>query len=92
MTKLFGFADIVAGLLFLASFYHADIPRGMVLTFGIFLILKGLIFIANYFSWIDIAAGVLLVSGWIFVIHPFALIGIAVFLGLKGLVSLFTFS
>lgn len=91
MAKLFGFADIVSGLVFVAGFYHVDIPRGMMMTFGIYLALKGLIFIANFFSLIDIGAGVLLISGWIFNVHPFVLIGIAVFLGIKGIVSLFTF-
>lgn len=91
MAKLFGFADIVSALLFVSGFYHIDIPRGMMIAFGIYLILKGVIFIANFFSLVDIAAGVLLVSGLIFGIHPIALIGIAAFLGLKGITSLFTF-
>ena len=92
MTKLFGFADIVSGLLFVAGFYHVDIPRGMMVAFGIYLILKGLVFLMNFFSLIDIAAGGLLISGWIFSVHPFILIGIAVFLAIKGLVSIFTFA
>jgi len=91
MTKLFGFADVVSGLLFVGSFYNVDIPRGMMMAFGIYLILKGLIFIMNFFSLIDVGAGILLISGWIFAVHPFILIGIAAFLCVKGLVSLFTF-
>lgn len=91
MTRLFGFADIISGLLFVAGFYNLDIPRGMMMAFGVYLALKGLVFIANFFSLIDIAAGILLVSGWFFSVHPFILIGIAAFLCLKGLVSLFTF-
>lgn len=91
MPKLLGFADIVSGLMFVAGFYHVDIPRGMMMAFGIYLALKGLIFFMNFFSMIDIVAGVLLISGWIFSVHPFALIGIAAFLCIKGLVSLFTF-
>lgn len=92
MTKLFGLADIISGLLFVAGFYHIDIPRGMMFAFGIYLIGKGLIFLLNIFSLIDIGAGVLLVSGWIFSMHPLVLIGIAAFLGIKGIVSLFTFA
>lgn len=91
MTKLFGLADIVSGLLFVAGFYHIDIPRGMMMVFGIYLIFKGLVFLMNFFSLIDIGAGVLLVSGWLFSMHPFVLIGIAAFLAIKGLVSLLTF-
>lgn len=91
MAKLFGFADIISGLMFVAGFYHIDIPRGMLVVFGIYLALKGLIFFMNFFSLIDVAAGVLLVSGWIFSMHPFILIGVAAFLCIKGLVSLFAF-
>jgi len=91
MTKLLGFADIVSGLIFVAGFYHIDIPRGMLIAFGIYLILKGVIFFMNFFSLIDIAAGVLLVSGLVFSMHPVILIGIAAFLAIKGLASVFTF-
>lgn len=91
MAKLFGFADIISGFMFVAGFYHVDIPRGMMIAFGIYLVLKGLIFFMNFFSMVDIAAGVLLVSGLIFHVHPLILIGIAAFLCIKGLVSLFTF-
>lgn len=92
MTKFFGIADIVVGLLFVAGFYQVDIPRGMMMALGIYLMLKGLFFIANFFSWIDIGAGVLLTFGLISAVHPFVLLGLAVFLGLKGLISLFSFS
>ena len=90
MTKLFGFADIISGLMFMAGFYHIDLPRGMMIALGGYLILKGIVFFMNFFSLIDITAGVLLVSGWIFSVHPFFLIGIAAFLAIKGLSSLFT--
>lgn len=62
------------------------------IAFGIYLILKGLIFFMNFFSLIDIGAGILLVSGWISIMHPFVLLGIAAFLAIKGLISLFTFA
>ena len=91
MTKLFGLADIVSGLMFVAGFYHIDLPRGMMIALGIYLALKGVIFFMNFFSLIDIAAGVLLISGWISSVHPFFLIGIAAFLAIKGLASLFAF-
>ena len=92
MAQLFGLADIVSGLLFVAGFYHIDVPRGLMITLGIFLVFKGLIFLMNFFSLIDIAAGVLLISGWIFSINPLILIAIAAFLVIKGLISLFAFS
>lgn len=89
MTKFLGLADILAGLLFLASFYQLEgLPKGMLMAFGIYLMLKGVIFIMNFFSLVDIGAGVLLVFGLVAVVPPFVLIGLAAFLGLKGLVSL----
>lgn len=91
MTKFLGFIDIIAGLLFVASFYHLDIPRGMAMAFGIFLILKGIIFIINFFSLIDIAAGVLLVFALTSSVPAFVLIALAIFLGFKGLASLISF-
>jgi hypothetical protein len=91
MTKLFGFADIISSLLFVANFYKIDLPKGFVLAVGIFLAIKGVIFIVNFFSWIDIATGLMLIFGWASAVHPFVLLGIALFLGIKGIVSLFTF-
>ncbi len=92
MTKLFGIADMAAGFLFVAGFYQLYIPKGMMMALGIYLILKGLLFIVNFFSWIDIGAGVLLTFGLISAVHPFVLLGLAAFLVLKGLISLFSFS
>lgn len=92
MTRLLGFADIVAGLLFLASFYQIDIPRGLMIAFGVYLIIKGLVFLMNFFSLIDIACGVLLLLGFAISLPSFVVIGLAAFLSLKGLASLFAFS
>jgi len=92
MTKFFGLADITASLLFLAKFYHVGLPKGLVIAVGIYLALKGIVFIANFFSWIDIFAGIMLLTGWAPPFYPFILLGIAAFLGIKGIASLFTFS
>lgn len=92
MTILFGIADILAGLLFVAGFYHIDIPQGMMIAFGVYLIIKGLLFIVNFFSWIDIAAGILLAFGLLSAVHPYILLGAAAFLCIKGIISLFSFS
>ncbi len=90
MAKLLGFADIIAGLLFLASFYQLDLPRGMLILFGVYLIFKGLIFITNFFSWIEMGAGILLAFGLTPIVPAPILIGLAIFLGLRGLISLFS--
>ena len=92
MVRLLGFVDIIAGLLFLASHYELNIPRGLLITVGIILILKGLIFLMNFFSWIDIATGIFLIFGFIHIVPFPILIGLIVFFALKGLASLLTFA
>ena len=90
--KILGFVDIIAGLLFTASFYGLDIPRGLMITMGAILIFKGALFISNFFSWVDLAAGVLLAFNLTPLVSPVVIIIAAVFFGIKGLVSLFSFS
>jgi hypothetical protein len=90
MTKILGLTDIFAGLLFTAGFYEVDFPRGLMIFIGIVLLAKGILFLANFFSWIDMAAGVVLIFG-LFFLPPYILLGLAVFLGIKGLISLFSF-
>jgi len=92
VTKFFGLTDIMASLLFLAKFYHIGLPKGLVIALGIYLAFKGVVFIANFFSWIDIFAGILLLTSWTPPLYPFIVLGIAAFLGIKGIASLFTFS
>lgn len=91
MARILGFIDIFAGLIFTASFYGVDMPRGLVITIGIVLALKGVLFIMNFFSWIDLASGVILIFGLAPVVPVYVLLGLAVFIGIKGLISLLSF-
>lgn len=91
MPKILGFADILAGLLFVAGAYDMAVPSGMALAIGAILIVKGIIFITNYFSWIDLAIGIILVFGWAPSLPPYIVLILAAYLGIKGLASLFTF-
>ncbi|MFA5767551.1 MAG: hypothetical protein WC919_06530 [Candidatus Paceibacterota bacterium] len=91
MARILGFVDIFAGLIFTASFYEIDVPRGLMITVGVILILKGVLFLMNIFSWIDLAAGVLLVFGLALFLPSFVPLALAAFLGIKGLISLLTF-
>jgi hypothetical protein len=91
MTKILGLADILASLILLAFYYRLDIPRGLMIFIGIILVLKGVLFIVNFFSWIDLLAGIILIFSFTF-ISPYVSLGLAIFLALKGLVSLFTLS
>lgn len=90
MTKFLGLADVVAASMFAASFYQISLPRGLMMVFGIYLILKGLIFITNFFSLADVAGGVFLVFNLTSTMPPLALLVIAAFLSLKGIASLFS--
>ncbi|MBI2042661.1 MAG: hypothetical protein HYT21_02885 [Candidatus Nealsonbacteria bacterium] len=92
MTKILGFIDILAGLLFVSGAYGMAAPGGMALAIGAVMILKGVLFITNFFSWIDIAVGVILVFGLAASLPHFLLLGLAAFVGIKGLASLLTFS
>jgi len=92
MVRLLGLIDIVAGFIFLAGFYQLEVPRGLLIAVGVILICKGLVFLINFFSWIDVAAGILLIFGLSSILPPQVLIGLTVYLALKGLFSLLTFS
>ncbi len=92
MAKILGFIDILAGLLFIASAYGVAAPNGMVITIGVIMMIKGALFIMNFFSWIDLAVGVILVFGLAAALPHFLLLGLAAFVGIKGLASLLTFS
>ncbi len=72
--------------------YGLDVPRGMMIAVGVILAVKGLLFIMNFFSWIDVAVGILLIFAITSSLPIYVSIGLAAFLGLKGLASLFAFS
>ena len=92
MTKLLGLVDILAGLLFISALYGMDVPRGLAMSIGIIMILKGVLFIVNFFSWVDLAVGVILVFALASSLPVYVILGLAAFVGLKGLASLLTFS
>jgi len=92
MIKILGFIDILAGLLFIASAYGVAAPNGMAITIGVIMTIKGALFITNFFSWIDLAVGVILVFGLAASMPHYLLLGLAVFVGIKGLASLLAFS
>jgi len=92
MTRILGLIDILAGLLLVVVPYGLDVPRGMMIAVGVILAVKGLLFIMNFFSWIDVAVGILLIFAITSSLPIYVSIGLAAFLGLKGLASLFAFS
>ena len=92
MARILGFIDVLAGLLFVAGAYGVAAPNGMVLAIGIIMMAKGVMFITNFFSWIDLAAGVILVFGLAAFLPHYLLLGLAIFVAVKGIASLLTFS
>ncbi|MEM2956176.1 MAG: hypothetical protein QW041_01190 [Candidatus Pacearchaeota archaeon] len=61
----------------------------IILIAGIYLIIKGLIFLSSLASVIDIITGILLIAGYFFIIPKFLLIIITLILLQKGIFSLF---
>jgi len=93
MVRTLGLFDILAGLLFLAVFFKFNAPTGMVIFFTFYLLLKGVIFLFgsfNFFSLVDITAGILLILTVFFALPQLVFLIVAPFLILKGAVSVFS--
>lgn len=74
VIKLLGLIDVVAGLIIL--FYNLGLASQVALLFGVFLIIKGLLFF-DFIGFFDILLGVFMVFGlindsgffsWLFVV------------------------
>lgn len=91
MIVILGLADIITAACLIATGLRVDAPRQMVLFFSLYSILKGLFFLKDIGSVMDIFAGTLLFLT-LFFQFPQSLLYFAAFLvGLKGLLSLFSF-
>lgn len=90
MVRMLGIVDIMVAMMLLARAVHWEIPILMLVFIGAILISKALLSITNFFSWIDLAALILLIVG-AFVSMPVVLIIAAIIMGIKGAVSLFSF-
>ncbi len=87
MLKALGILDIVAAIVLLSASVPG-IPQGLVIVIATLICLKGFIFISDIVSIFDVGVGVLLFLS-LFMTLPFLLLlGFAVFLGVKGVLSL----
>lgn len=89
MIKAFGFVDVLAGFILFGVSYGLNFPHDMVIIISVILILKGLFFIKNFFSWIDIIIGLLLALSITSFIPIYILMVLSAFIFFKGLISFF---
>ncbi|MEK9135190.1 MAG: hypothetical protein AAB451_02725 [Patescibacteria group bacterium] len=85
-----GIADIIAGSLLIRGFYNIPVPSVAVVIFAGYLIMKGIVFISDIGSLIDLVAGVLLILTLFFNFPIMILIIFAALIALKGVMSLFS--
>lgn len=87
VVKILGVLDLLAALSILLLNFGA--VKTMALALGIYLTIKGIIFIKSITSWIDIASGILMVVavyGYFNILTWVA----AIWLTQKGVISLFS--
>jgi len=87
---LLGIADIIAASLLIRELYNIPVPHVIVIIFASYLIMKGVLFISDIGSLMDLVAGILLILTIFFNFPMFILIIFASLLGIKGVMSLFT--
>jgi hypothetical protein len=89
---ILGAADTIAACLLVRGFYDLPfaIPKIIIIFFAAYLLIKGVILIADIGSAFDLVGGILLLLSLANFIHPSILIFFAVLIGLKGILSLFS--
>jgi len=92
MIKLLGLADLTAALLLMSRIFEIETFALISIFFAIYLCIKGFIFIIDIGSALDIVAAILLILNIFFVLPGIILIIVAGLLGLKGLMSLFSWN
>jgi len=89
MVRILGLLDIGTAFMLLARFIGWQIPIGMMIFFLVCLAGKALISLANFFSWIDLIAVIILVVSGFIAMPQIVLIILAIVMGLKGIISMF---
>lgn len=85
---ILGIADLISALFLIRGFLHIAVPGALVFFFALYLLIKAILFISDIGSWMDIAAGLLLVISLSYPLPMFLLLAFAVLIGLKGAMSL----
>ncbi|HJN62122.1 MAG TPA: hypothetical protein QGH92_00770 [Candidatus Parcubacteria bacterium] len=86
---ILGLGDIIAAGLLMSRVYDIDIPILIIMAFAGYLLLKGLIFIMDIGSLVDIVAGALLILSLYFGIPNIFFFAAAALLAFKGIMTLF---
>jgi hypothetical protein len=92
MIKLLGLADLTAAFLLMSRVFEIEAPVLVAIFFAFYLLIKGFLFVVDIGSVLDIIAAILLTLNIFFVLPGIILIIVASLLGLKGLMSLFSWS
>ena len=61
MIKILGFLDFLSSVLLIISYFNIPIPKKVLIFFAVYLIIKAIIFLQYFASWIDLLAGILVV-------------------------------
>jgi|APSaa5957512622_1039677.scaffolds.fasta_scaffold32056_2 hypothetical protein len=91
IVKILGALDIVVGLLFwIYGIFHVESLGGFVFILGLFLLVKGLVFIAtmDIASAFDIVFGICIIIGTTFTLPKLFVIIISIFILQKGIFSM----
>jgi len=91
IIKILGVLDIFIGLCFWLFGIFNIIPKSFILIFGLFLLVKGIIFITglSVTSFLDIICAAIIILGTSIVLPKIIVILVAIFLIQKGVFSLF---
>lgn len=90
MIKFFGALDITASIFLLLAAFSIILPWQIYTAFGVYLVLKGILFIKNFISIIDIICGILLFAVMQFTLPQAVLVIAAILLLQKGVLSMFS--
>lgn len=90
LIKILGILDIFIGLCFWLFGIFNIIPSSFILILGLFLLVKGIIFITglSVTSFLDIICAVIIITGSSIVLPKIVVILVAIFLIQKGIFSL----
>lgn len=85
---ILGVADLLAALILVRGFYHFSLPAVIVYAFAGYLIVKGLIFLKDIGSLIDIGGGILLILSVSASLPLPLLLVFTLLIGLKGALTI----
>jgi len=91
MVKVLGLADLFIAFLLLSAASRAAVPWEIIAIFSLFVLAKAIPFLPDIGSIMDCAAISLLILSIFVTIPAVILIIAAIFLGIKGIMSLFAF-